>query len=116
MIRIGTLAALLLTAAPALAAPVAPPVPPLSPEGERPVAGNPKSLAYCAEALAPLVKRLGAELGTPRVTTSAKWGQVWRVDLRLGHSANDVVNRVVCWQGHLAVALRQDLAPLDATL
>ena len=92
------------------------PMPPLVPTGEIPATQTDPAFASCLSAIAPLTQQIGAKLGTAHITQSAKWGLVWRADFSLDGTNPRYVNRIVCWKGRVAIALGQDVAPLDIGL
>jgi hypothetical protein len=92
-------------------------MPPLVPDGEIPaIAASSQSFASCITAIGPLTNQIGARIGTPHITQSVKWGLVWRADFSLDGIDPPQVNRVVCWNGRVAIAIGQHVAPLDVAL
>ena len=120
MTRIGLVAVLALAGAiPAWAqdAPKAPEMPPLAPIGEIPaIAASSQSFASCITAIGPLASQIGARIGVAHITESAKWGLVWRADFTLDGIDPPQVNRIVCWNGRVSIAIGQSVAPLDMPL
>ncbi len=98
-------------------APKAPDMPPLVPDGEVPaIDASSQSFASCIVAIGPLTSQIGARIGVAHITQSAKWGLVWRADFRLDGVDPPRVNRIVCWNGRVAIAVGQSVAPLDVPL
>jgi hypothetical protein len=99
----------------------APPWPPLTPDGEA-ATNDPLSLAEACQARwEDLIAKGGWRLGTPLITTSEKWGTVYRVDFEMpGPDLTPLTNRLMCWRttsGQLSmmVAVGQQVPPLRNT-
>ena len=120
MFRIGIAAlavcAVIMTSLAASSAFADEPMPPLVPTGEIPSTQSDPVFASCITAITPLTQQLGAKLGIAHITESAKWGLVWRADFSLDGGNPRAINRIVCWKGRVAIALGQDVAPLDVGL
>jgi hypothetical protein len=86
--------------------------PPLAPGPE--IAISPAQTPH-TECVARLIKTLAATHGRLQramVTRSRRWGDVWRADFETDDVEPPLINRAVCWQGAVQIAMGQSLAPL----
>jgi hypothetical protein len=92
--------------------------PPLTPEaGETVIPAEVFMTKACGVRLEPPSKQRPL-FGRPVLTTSARWGKVWRIDFAMpGGDLHGVINRAVCFSppgqpATMEIALGRNVAPL----
>jgi hypothetical protein len=95
--------------------PPAPGEPPLEPAGETPIAPPQTPQADCVAQVLQAISASDGRLERALVTRSRRWGEVWRADFERADVDPPLVNRAVCWQGQVQIAVGQSLAPLPVS-